>query len=46
MSVIHTLSLEVVALDAVRTSERNPRRGDVAAIKQSLLANQQYARSW
>lgn len=35
--------IEVVRIDAVRVSERNPRRGDVAAIKQSLVANAQFA---
>ena len=36
-------AVEVVSLDAVLVSERNPRRGDMEAIKQSLRANDQYA---
>jgi DNA modification methylase len=35
--------VEVVSIDAVVISGRNPRRGDVEAIKQSLAVNQQYA---
>ena len=35
--------VEVVAIDAVRVSLRNPRRGDLGVIKQSLQANEQYA---
>jgi DNA modification methylase len=35
--------VELVGLDRVRVSARNPRRGDVAAIKRSLVANEQYA---
>jgi DNA modification methylase len=36
-------AVEVVGLDAVRVSDRNPRRGDVEAITQSLRANDQFA---
>lgn len=37
------LDLVTVPIDSVRVSGRNPRRGDVAAIKASLVANHQYA---
>jgi len=36
------LVVEVVPIGSVRVSTRNPRRGDIAAIAQSLVANQQY----
>lgn len=36
------LEVVLVPIDSVQLSRRNPRRGDVAAIRESLLANDQY----
>jgi DNA modification methylase len=37
------LRVERVSVASLRVSARNPRRGDVAAIKESLVVNRQYA---
>ncbi len=42
VGTILPLAVEVVPIGSVRVSSRNPRRGDVAVIKQSLVANKQY----
>lgn len=42
MTVAETLAELVVPIDSVRPYERNPRRGDVAAIRRSLEVNGQF----
>jgi DNA methylase/ParB-like nuclease domain len=42
MAEILPLVVEIVPISSVHVSARNPRRGDVAAIKASLVANHQF----
>src|SRR4051794_29411140 len=42
MAEILSVEVEVVPIGSVWVSARNPRRGDLAVIKESLVANQQY----